>query len=734
MSNQDTIEKYNKLKNFAIRTFTNKNSSIQNKDIQQIIQHKLNEIKKRTNKFNSKHEFYVHEFMQTVNELIDGSPEQYRKLQVKECKDPKLDCNKQYRNSFLICSNQKCDNTTNKYIEAARTLLHYVLFDIDGTKHQKQTKINENSPEVDKIKFLIKDELKRDETGEFENYIYMVLSIVFTDYQSQFMNYSYFTKDENNSQKHLVDLGTLVLQSMHWNYRYISHYNPLNHLKRFHSTLLSRQYKNTDEVQMKIFLTEYLIQHYEKYFSLNRGTFCDRNILDIIIEMCSLFFSENNRKDNLSKMFFKMSEGNWEKVAIQFHNEFLLFIGATWNQNDPILKQSIVKYSETVLMIIDVIHLSGASVAFYEIYASLHQSITNMFYEINKNGIKNVKFEDCILKHLDQKIKKSTVSTFEQDCNSLGIMLTRNQTNSMFYALNHLHHMKPKKSLTQRKLNQFNNSKKNMSSSNINEYFSNQKLNTMHNRQNEQLYEQSNLEPPKMTNTSHETLYSIPNMNKSSGLDSIEKPTIVQESDFINTSYPISKDNWGDEIETKNAPNNENIDDLNDLGDSNKKPENIPEYQNIDNSADLKQPVPLDQNQVNINAKLDETIIKQSDQNAFGVFGSSTQTNEPIFSSISQSSNIQSSVNPSLDTTTDQSSNIGKSQLLQPPFKIQSIDSSTFINNNKNPINQKQISNTPISNAQQNEFEKKKLLKTNFVQKVDSTKKLPVEQQDGGVK
>ena len=360
----------------------------------------------------------------TVNQF-----EKTKNLKTIDCK-PGKDCNKKYRKNFQICNDNKC--VPEKYDELQQkvwSVTYSELFGLmlDGTINLQ----TESTYKQELFKML-----KTDKYGEFENYIYMVLSIIFTDYQSHFVNYVVQVEENDTSNKLLEDLIVDVLQSKHWNYRFLSHYDQTKQLMDFHSFLIQF---NTEQTRVYVYLTEYMLRYYQRYFQLNKTNFCNIAMIKIIIDgSFYLFRDDRKRMDNdIASKMVKLSKGEWEFIASSYYDHFTNFVSQNWNEKSKNLLDSKWKYHKIIPIIVDIIKDSASSFEFYKSYSEFSEATKQSFKKIkNTDNPVEYKYNNCVIGGFPiNYIEKEYTNSV---CELLGLLMTRNSTNSIFYSLNNL--------------------------------------------------------------------------------------------------------------------------------------------------------------------------------------------------------------------------------------------------------------------------------------------------------
>jgi len=370
----------------------------------------------------------------------------------KECKKKgENECNIQYRQKIGICDTGDCDpNQYTKNLVNARNVVYDTMFGIENKKFN-MIKLNPNDKLSNQLLHAVRSELSKDTSGEFENYVYMVLSIIFTDYQSSFVDYITQVDKDNTSMGKLEDLVVHILDSKHWNYRFLTHYNQTDKLIEFHSFLTKQ---NTTESKCYVFLTEYILRYYEQYFKNNKTDFCHISLIRIIIDASLYLFSgiapnlinkenEDYSNDPIAEYLFELSKGEWEYIASEYYNYFTLFVAQKWDVKNKNLVNSKWKNFKIIPVLIDITKESASSYTFYKCFAELSETIKTLFKELKQNIQKEDEPEDvqytnelCIVG--GKKIKYHDENYDNVVCHHLSILMNRNSTNSIFYALNAL--------------------------------------------------------------------------------------------------------------------------------------------------------------------------------------------------------------------------------------------------------------------------------------------------------
>lgn len=422
---------YYKLVHSAKKIFTKDDSKKQvqkntnQKTLLQTIQDKILSIKKRNNKlevFKKKNKIDLELAQQ------NDSFKQY-KNGLKKCKSSNITrCNKQYKKFFNVCDQNQCDSPIKDYINITKNSFYHYVLDMN-TKNVNEP--NVESSDLEKSKYRIRNYLEKDNSGEFENYVHMFMSIIFTDYQSLFVDCTY-PSNQNVNEK-LKKLVSLLIASKHWSYRYISHFNPLNTLKWFHQMLMYERHVDVDKSQMFLFITECLIQYYERYFVLNKGSFCHTSIAQVIIDICWLSFSENERTDNLSTWFNKISNNEWQFIATEYYKSFIDFVSSIWNPNDQSYKKSIIKYKQSIIVVMDIIRLKGISFYIYEQYVRLSEKLSKIFQQSVQQNENQSDLSYCIFGNVLND--RNIFQEYENECQLVSILMARNTTNFLFLCL-----------------------------------------------------------------------------------------------------------------------------------------------------------------------------------------------------------------------------------------------------------------------------------------------------------
>lgn len=346
------------------------------------------------------------------------------------CSSHDNSCNKAYMKYYGVCSHGQCKQEYNEMIKSCRNVMYRELFGI-----QKNGSVNLGEPNtvLQRLRECLMNELKNSEDQcEFENYIYMVLSIIFTDHQSMIVDY--ITSDENQNEK-LSDLTFKILNSNHWNHRYLSHYNPSHFLMLFENYLKQTINTPNDSFQnAHIILTQSLIEHYTMYYSNQNQpfSFCPVSLTQTVIEMCySLFSGVDSRYDKWSMSVQKQ----WEYICSNYYNQFISFLNSIWDQNDSNLKMNKTKYHRCIMYIVDIIKESKNNLLFYTLFSRLNKKISSTFSELVLGKITYQK-EGCMIGKIVVPYKDSGYN--ELICDYVSILMNRTSTNCIFFLLNRL--------------------------------------------------------------------------------------------------------------------------------------------------------------------------------------------------------------------------------------------------------------------------------------------------------